>query len=81
MTALTADQDPARWLMAVLVWLPLVAAPLMVARIGVAGLVLLLAAIATYSAGAVCFSRKLLDLAPSVFGYHEVWHLFTLAAA
>jgi hemolysin III len=40
---------------------------------------LLAASGVAYGLGAVLFFRKRLDLFPSVFGYHEVWHCFTLA--
>jgi hemolysin III len=31
-----------------------------------------------YAAGAACFVRKAPNPKPTVFGYHEIWHLFTL---
>src|SRR5690606_1403828 len=34
-----------------------------------------------YSVGAVVYAKRLLDLKPAVFGYHEVFHLFVIAAA
>jgi hemolysin III len=34
-----------------------------------------------YSAGALIFAMRWPDPAPRVFGYHEVFHAFTLAAA
>ena len=34
-----------------------------------------------YTVGAVCFAVERPKLRPSVFGYHEVWHLFTIGAA
>jgi hemolysin III len=34
-----------------------------------------------YTVGAICFALERPRLRPSVFGYHEVWHLFTIAAA
>ena len=34
-----------------------------------------------YSAGGVIYARKRPDLAPCVFGYHELVHLLVIAAA
>ncbi|MEA2401575.1 MAG: hemolysin, partial [Thermoleophilaceae bacterium] len=34
-----------------------------------------------YTAGAVVYGLKRPDPAPRVFGYHEVFHAFTIAAA
>jgi hemolysin III len=34
-----------------------------------------------YSAGAIVYARRRPDPAPYVFGYHELFHVFTLAAA
>ncbi|HZQ15762.1 MAG TPA: hemolysin III family protein [Gaiellaceae bacterium] len=50
-------------------------------KLPVAGLVLLVAGGLLYSAGAVVYTRKRPDPAPLTFGYHEVFHVFTLAAA
>ncbi|HXG74987.1 MAG TPA: hemolysin III family protein [Gaiellaceae bacterium] len=45
------------------------------------GLLLVLAGGVLYSAGAVVYVRRAPDPLPRVFGYHEVFHLLTLAAA
>jgi hemolysin III len=50
-------------------------------KIGVAGLALVAAGGLLYSAGAIVYARRRPDPAPSVFGYHEVFHVLTLAAA
>jgi len=34
-----------------------------------------------YTVGAICFARAFPRLRPSVFSYHEVWHVLTLLAA
>jgi hemolysin III len=34
-----------------------------------------------YTVGAVVLARRRPDPIPSVFGYHEVWHAFMVAAA
>jgi hemolysin III len=50
-------------------------------KLPVAGLFLLLAGGAAYSAGAVVYARRKPDPYPRVFGYHELFHLLTLVAA
>lgn len=47
----------------------------------VAATVLLLAGGIVYTVGAAGFARRWPSLRPSVFGYHEVWHAATIAAA
>jgi len=34
-----------------------------------------------YTVGAIIFAIRRPDPAPAVFGYHEVWHAFMVAAA
>lgn len=81
MTRLTAEQDPCPWIFALMGWLPLLAVPALTVRSGWEGTALLIAGTTTYAAGAICFSRKSPDPVPTVFGYHEVWHAFTMLAA
>jgi hemolysin III len=50
-------------------------------KLPAAGLVLLVAGGLLYSAGAVIYARKRPDPFPHVFGYHEIFHALTLAAA
>jgi hemolysin III len=45
------------------------------------GLLLLVAGGLLYSAGAIVYARRRPDPVPLVFGYHELFHLLTLAAA
>jgi hemolysin III len=45
------------------------------------GLVLAVLGGLLYTAGAIVFATKRPDPAPSVFGFHEVWHAFMTAAA
>jgi hemolysin III len=35
----------------------------------------------TYTLGAVVYITRIFNFAPGVFGFHEVWHIFVLAAA
>lgn len=46
-----------------------------------AGLVLLLAGGVLYTAGAIVYVRRSPDPVPHAFGYHELFHVLTLAAA
>lgn len=81
MTRLTADEDTASWIFPILGVLPLLALPGLEAKVGWDGAFLLVASAVTYALGAVCFARKSPNPIPTVFGYHEVWHVFTLIAA
>ena len=65
----------------VLGWLAIVALPQLAREMTVAELVLLLAGGMLYTAGAIVFARRRPDPSPSIFGYHEVWHSFMVAAA
>jgi hemolysin III len=47
----------------------------------VVGLILLLVGGVLYTAGAIVYVRRSPDPVPQVFGYHELFHLLTLAAA
>jgi hemolysin III len=46
-----------------------------------AALTLLIAGGALYTLGAIVFAKRQPDPNPAVFGYHEVWHAFIVAAA
>lgn len=81
LVGLTDHRDPGAWAFPVLGWLPLLGLPELAERTGPITAALLLATIAVYTIGAVCFHRKRPDPLPEVFGYHEVWHAFTLVAA
>ncbi|HEY9391084.1 MAG TPA: hemolysin III family protein [Mycobacteriales bacterium] len=50
-------------------------------HVGVVALVLILAGGAIYTAGAVVYALRRPDPVPTVFGYHEVFHLCTVVAA
>ncbi len=80
MTRLTADHDPCSWFFPFLGFLPLLTIPRLVTTVGVTSALLLAGSGLMYVAGATVFARKSPDPVPRVFGYHEVWHVFTLAA-
>ena len=50
-------------------------------KVEVAGLILVIAGGLLYTAGAIVYARRRPDPAPAVFGYHELFHVLTLAAA
>jgi hemolysin III len=61
-------------------WLGVVTLPWLAGRLGIAKLALLLVGGVLYTVGAVVLDRQRPNPSPAVFGYHEVWHAFTLAA-
>ncbi|HTH05252.1 MAG TPA: hemolysin III family protein [Ilumatobacteraceae bacterium] len=62
-------------------WVAVLAVPQMNWVLGPAGIVLILLGGVAYTVGAACFATKRPDPWPSVFGYHEVFHAFTVLAA
>ncbi len=62
-------------------WAGLVLIPALAAAGLVVPTVLLLIGGVVYTAGALGFARRWPTLRPTVFSYHEVWHLCTLVAA
>jgi len=73
-----------KWLSAViglaLGWVA-IAAITQLLKIPPGGLVLLVAGGLFYSCGAIVYARRRPDPLPSVFGYHELFHVLTLVAA
>jgi hemolysin III len=65
----------------VLGWVGVVALPKLVSTVGVAISVLVLVGGGLYTLGALAFVLRRPDPAPAVFGYHEVFHAFVIAAA
>jgi len=76
--------DAPRWLVASIYiavgWTALVALPTLWTQLGVVTFFLLILGGLLYSAGALVYSRQRPDPAPSVFGYHEVFHALVLVA-
>jgi hemolysin III len=62
-------------------WAAVVAVPQLVEAVGVVASLLALLGGLFYTAGAIVYGLRRPDPAPRVFGYHEVFHGFTLAAA
>ena len=77
--------DAPKWVAAALGlalgWIAVVALPQLVERLQPTALTLLIAGGLLYSVGAVVYARRKPDPLPAVFGYHEVFHALTIAAA
>jgi hemolysin III len=78
-------RDAPKWLPAVaatgLGWVGIVAFPQIAARTGLLGTSLVLVGGLLYTLGAVVYLLRRPDPVPSVFGYHELFHVFTIVAA
>jgi hemolysin III len=61
-------------------WLSLLVLPQLARTLGLGRLALGVAGGLLYTVGAVVLIRRRPDPNPRVFGYHEVWHAFTVAA-
>jgi hemolysin III len=74
-----------RWLGAtvylLLGWVAILLLPETVRAAGLAAALLFVAGGALYTAGAVIYMRQRPDPRPTVFGFHELFHLFVVAAA
>jgi hemolysin III len=62
-------------------WVAVAAFPELWSQMGVAGTMLVAAGGLLYTAGAVVYATQRPNPNPAVFGYHEVFHLFVIAAA
>lgn len=74
-----------RWLFtsiyAVVGWVAILALPQLVRSLGVLGFSLVLGGGVCYTVGAVVYGTRRPDPWPRVFGFHEVFHAFTVVAA
>ena len=72
-----------KWLSAVIAlalgWVGVVAISQLL-KVGLPGMLLVVAGGLMYSAGAIVYARKRPDPVPLVFGYHELFHALTLVA-
>jgi hemolysin III len=77
--------DHPKWVAALIYislgWVAVAAFPELWSEMGVAGTLLVAAGGLLYTAGAVVYATQRPNPSPAVFGYHEVFHLFVLAAA
>jgi hemolysin III len=62
-------------------WIALVAFPELLDRLGLAAFAALALGGVLYSVGAVIYAHKRPDPVPTVFGYHELFHLLVILAA
>jgi hemolysin III len=61
-------------------WVGVIALPQLAASSGITAVVLLAAGGVLYTVGALVYARRRPDPVPTIFGYHELFHAFTLAA-
>jgi hemolysin III len=61
-------------------WISVLLLPQLVGTLGLAKVSLAMVGGLFYTLGVVVLIRRRPDPAPTVFGYHEVWHAFTVAA-
>jgi hemolysin III len=77
--------DAPKWFTALvyvaLGWVAVVAMPELVSQIGLAAVILIGAGGLLYTAGACIYASGWPDPAPTVFGYHEIFHALVIAAA
>jgi len=59
----------------------ILASPLLVTHLSATQLVLVVAGVVAYAGGVPVLMHKRPDPRPTVFGYHEIWHLSTIVAA
>jgi len=62
-------------------WFALVALPQLVHEMPPPAFVLTIVGGLLYTVGAIIFAIRRPDPSPAVFGYHEIWHAFMVAAA
>jgi len=62
-------------------WIGALGFPAIAVEAGIGAAVLIAAGGVMYTAGAIVYARQSPDPRPSVFGYHEVFHLLVIAAA
>jgi len=77
--------DHPKWVAALIYlslgWVAVAAFPALWSSIGVGGSLLIAAGGLLYTAGAVVYATQRPNPNPAIFGYHEVFHLFVIAAA
>jgi hemolysin III len=77
--------DAPKWLLAIvyvaLGWVAIAAFPSMLDQLGITAMVMVGLGGALYTAGAVIYALRRPNPAPTVFGYHEIFHALVIAAA
>lgn len=77
--------DAPSWLIATIYiligWIAIIAIPELVGRLGIAAVAATALGGIIYSVGGVIYARKRPDPVPTVFGYHELFHLLVIIAA
>ncbi len=74
------DRSSGSWLYIVMGWGAVITLPVLVSSLNAWQLVLLGVGGVLYTVGAVILAKRRPDPVPRRFGYHEVWHSFTIAA-
>jgi hemolysin III len=59
-------------------WVAVVVLPQMIDRLPAAAVILLVVGGLAYTAGAIVYARRRPDPIPAIFGYHELFHAFTI---
>lgn len=77
----TESASAGSWLYIVLGWGSLITLPKLLTHLGFARMALLLVGGVLYTGGAVILGKRRPDPRPATFGYHEIWHAFTIVAA
>jgi hemolysin III len=77
--------DHPKWVSAIIYlalgWVAVAAFPDLWSSLGMAGAALVIVGGVLYTAGAVVYATQRPNPSPATFGYHEVFHLFVIAAA
>ena len=77
--------DAPKWLAAAayvaLGWVAVIVMPEMMSDLGITATALVAAGGLLYTVGAVIYAMRRPDPSPTVFGYHEIFHLLVIAAA
>jgi hemolysin III len=77
--------DAPKWLVALIYvaigWVALAAFPQLLSKLGVTATAMVAAGGLLYTAGALVYARRRPDPAPTVFGYHEIFHALVILAA
>jgi hemolysin III len=77
--------DAPKWLVALIYvaigWVALAAFPQLLDKLGVTATAMVAAGGLLYTVGALVYARRRPDPAPTVFGYHEIFHALVILAA